>query len=102
RVTSTALPSSDASPSAHATGVAGSPVEPTTTIGGEPGACKGPGRITGGVGHTRHEMPPHPTGGPKYGACLAAAAANAAKPATVVGWGWSRQLIAVLASTELS
>ena len=54
RVTSTADSSCLASDFAHPYGVAGSPVEPTTTIGGAPAPDAGPGVRCAGTDQNAH------------------------------------------------
>src|SRR5215213_8756699 len=87
-------PSSLASPSAHATGVAGSPVVPTTTIGGAVGALTAVGvGFTGGTRQYAHGTPSPRFDAPKYGAWRAASAWSAGTVAASSS-GPSRQEIA--------
>src|SRR5262249_17726410 len=81
-------------------GVAGSPVLPTTRIGGAPFARTGAGLETGGTGQKVHGRPSHVVVGPKWGATLRACSASCSTPIVVAGDGPSTQPIAYSAAVS--
>src|SRR5436190_23236995 len=83
---------------AQAYGVAGSPVDPTMTIGGASGAETGPGTRTGGTGQKAQSIPLYASSGPKRGAMRAHSRASASYAAGSRGAGKSRHVTARLAS----
>src|SRR5262245_49687504 len=95
RVRRVARGSCFASAFAQEYGVAGSPVEPMTRIGGAPGAFAAAGCLCGPAGQYAQGRVPHATAAPKSGADFARRAASALYARIVVGAGRSRQLVAM-------
>src|SRR5436305_6580438 len=101
RVRRVALGSCLASAVAQEYGVAGSSVEPTTRIGGAPGACAAAGCASARAGQYAQTMDCHASAAPKLGADLASRDASFVYARIAVGAGRSRHDVATLAERML-
>src|SRR4051794_22304653 len=70
---------------AHWYGVAGSPVVPTTTIGGAPSAWITPGSCAGWIGQNAHVRPLYAIAAPNRGATFSSCGTMASYAAMSVG-----------------
>src|SRR5712691_10663636 len=86
---------------AHAYGVAGSPVPPTSRIGGAPSAVSGPGCPVGLTGQYAQARFEYWVAGPNNADAFANVGPRASYEATSLGTGRSRQLTEKLASPSL-